>query len=173
MSNEQQGPAAGFYKGRAIAGSAQYGEKNGNEQICLDLEVPSLHRQFTTFLYFSEAAEPYAIQRLRACGWTGDDISNLVGIDKNEIDVQIKYEEYNGKVQMKVDIATGGGTFKMDQQMDDRAKRAFAARLKSRLKGGATPTPPPRAQQSQARQPPPTTQGGFGSSQSQDDDIPF
>lgn len=139
MSDENKTPA-GFYKGRALAGSEQYAEKNGTEQIAIDVEVPSLARCFTVFLYFTDAAAPIAIEKLRACGWTGDDVTKLVGVDTNEIDVSIKYETYQGKERMKVDIATGGGgRIKLQNQMDDRAKRAFGARMLALIKQGPKP----------------------------------
>lgn len=136
---------AGFYKGcRAIAGSQQYAvnQKNGNEQIAIDVHVPELERDFTTFLHFSDAAAPYAVERLRACGWKGDDLSDLSGIDSNDVEVQIKYEVFEGKERMKVDIVTGGGgRVKLENQMDEKQKRAFAARMKSFLKSGGSSTP--------------------------------
>lgn len=133
----------GFYKGRAIKGSEQYGvSKNGNDQIVIDLDLGELG-QASTFLNFSDAAAPYAIERLRACGWKGDDVTDLTGIDANEIDVQVKYETYQGKEQMKVEIATGGGKVKLENQMDDRSKRAFGARMKQFLKGNGAATPKP------------------------------
>lgn len=137
--------APGFYKGRAIAGSAQYAvnEKNGNESIALDLDLGEIG-QFTTFLHFTDAASPYAIERLRACGWKGDDLTKLDGIEANEITAQIKYETWDGKERMKVDIATGGGRIKLENQMNEHQKRAFAARMKGFLKGSASGPPAPK-----------------------------
>lgn len=160
MSAEGQ-IAAGYYKGRAVAGSEQYATgKNGTEQVAIDVGIPSLNRTYTTFLYFSDAAAPFAIERLRACGWKGDDIANLSGIDANEIDVQIKYEAYQGQDRMKVEIATGGGRVKLENQMDERAKRAFAARMKAMLKNGGNGAAPANSRQAP-------------SSTSTDDEIPF
>lgn len=169
--SEQKVPA-GFYKGRAIEGSEQYGTTtNGNDQILIDVEVPALERNFTVFLVFSDAAAQYAIDKLRACGWEGDDVSNLAGIGKNEVDIAIKYESYQGKERMKVDIYAGGGRFTLENQMDDKQKRSFAARMKSMMKGGAsngaaTPKPPPTARRSAA---PVSDVGGSAP----DDEIPF
>ena len=167
--------AAGFYKGRGVAGSEQYATNpnNGNDQIAIDVEIPSLNRAFTTFLYFSDAAAPYAIDRLRACGWQGDDLSNLAGIDANEVDVQIKYEVFDGKERMKIDIATGGGRVKLENVMTPQQRKAFAARMKPALKGAAATTqslprqyPAPRAAQTPAQD---TAQHYDASG----DDIPF
>ena len=137
--------AAGFYKGRAIAGSEQYGtSENGTETVAVDVDVPALGRHLTVKFYFTDKAMPYALEKLRACGWTGDDVTSLVNIDANEGDVTVKYEAYEGKMQMKVDISTmGGGRIKLDNPMDDAAKRAFAARVRAaaRSTGGASAAP--------------------------------
>lgn len=133
--------AAGYYKGRAIVGSEQYGlTEKGGDQIALDIELVSGDR-VTTLLYFTDAAAPYAIERLRACGWVGDDVTQLDGIEKNEIDVQIKYETFEGKERMKADIATGGGRLTLSRPMDPQQKRAFAARMKQAVKNGLSKPP--------------------------------
>jgi hypothetical protein len=168
---------AGFYPGRAIAGSEQYAinEKNGNESIAIDVDVPSLERSFTTFLHFTDAAAPYSIERLRACGWTGDDLAKLDGIDRNEVSVQIKYETFDGKERMKVDISTGGGRVKLENTMNEKQKRAFAARLRPLLQRGAKPAAAhaaaPKANRREgAYDPgPPDESKGRGA----EDDIPF
>lgn len=122
---------AGIYKCRGIAGSEQYGSTtNGNDQIALNLDLFEIGQQVTTFLVFTDASAQFGIDRLRALGWEGDDLSNLAGIDKAEAQVQIKYEEYQGKQQMRVQILTGGGVV-LQNQMNDASKRAFAAKFKS------------------------------------------
>lgn len=179
MSNEQTIPA-GFYKGRAIGGSEQYAvSSQGTEQIAIDVDVPSLNRQLTVILHFSDAAAPYTIEKLRACGWQGDDLSNLAGIESNEIDVAIKYDTWEGKTRMKVDISTGGGRIKLENTMGEQQKRAFAARMKSVIKGeaalsGRAPTAPrgpssPRAPSSTQRREGAWDPGPPDTS----DDIPF
>ncbi len=145
---------AGTYKGRGVAGSAQMGmTSTGGDQIAIDVEVPALGRVLTTFLFFTEAAKPYSIDRLRALGWdeTSDDPS-LPGIDRNEVDVVVKYEDYKGEQKMKVEVLTGGGKVTLKDQMSDTQKRSFMSALKNAAKqaGGA---PAPKA---------PTSSGGGG-----------
>ena len=138
---------AGFYKGRAIAGSEQYGTTTtGGDQIAIDVDVPALSRQLTVFLYFTEKAAPYALEKLRACGWSGDDVTRLSNLDKNEIDVVVKYETYQGQQRMRVDInaSAGGGRVRLDAPMDERSKRMFGARIQQMLKQApGTPKPVP------------------------------
>lgn len=124
--------AAGVYPGRGIASSEQYGtSQKGTDQIAVDLNLSDFGERVTTFLYFSDAAAQYSIERLRAMGWEGDDLSNLAGIDRNIVNVEIKFEMYDGKEQMKVQILTGGGRVVLQNTMNDQAKRAFGARFKN------------------------------------------
>ena len=121
----------GTYKGRGIAGSEQYGvTSNGNDQVVVDLNLVDLGESVSTFLNFSEAAAQYSIDRLRALGWEGNDLSNLAGIDRNEVMVSVKYETWEGKERMRVEIVTGGGRVTLKDTMDDKRKKVFAARFK-------------------------------------------
>ncbi len=145
--------AAGIYKARGMAGSEQYGTaRTGTDQIVIDLLVELGDGETTrlsTVLYFSDAAAPYAIERLRALGWAGNDLLDLRDLNKNEVDVAIKYETFEGQQRMKVDIMTGSGRLKLESPMGTREKAAFAARMKSFMAGGiakattkpAAPTP--------------------------------
>lgn len=130
MTEEKRIPG-GVYKGRGIAGSEQYGAtSNGNDQIALDLALADIGETATTFLIFTDKSAEFSIQRLRALGWQGDDLSDLTGIDRNEVDVEIKYEVWEGKERMRVQILTGGGRVVLQQTMDTKAKKAFAAKFK-------------------------------------------
>ena len=152
---------AGFHKGRIIAGSEQFGTtKNGTDQIVLDVDLTDLRRQVSVVLFFSEKAAPYALEKLRACGWTGDDVTQLSGIDANEITVVVKYEVFEGKERLRADIATTGGRITLESPMDAPAKRGFAARMKAAAKTVPRATPV----QSQKRPAAPETD---------EDDVPF
>lgn len=134
--------AAGNYRGRAIKGSEQYGQtKNGNDQIVIDLDLLDIGEKVSTFLVFTDKAAQFSLDRLRACGWTGDDLSKLDGIDANEVDVEVKYEMYQGQEKMKVQIVTGGGAVKLKDQLDDKGKKAFAAKYKDLAKSVAAKAP--------------------------------
>jgi len=151
----------GIYKGRGIAGSEQYGHTSkGNPQIAIDLATNA--GRLTTFLYFSDEAAPFSIERLRALGWEGDDLSSLVGIDRHEVDVSVKYDVYQGKQQMKVEILSGG-RFVMQQQMDDQAKRQFGASFKalaSSMRVGAPRPAAPSGQRPPGPRPAPPPNNG-------------
>lgn len=121
----------GTHRGRGIAGTEQYGTtSNGNDQIVLDLDLFDIGEKVSTFLVFSDRSAPYCIERLRALGWKGNDLSNLTGIDANEVSVEVKYETYQGEEKMKVQILTGGGVVLKDK-LDDKGKKAFASKYKA------------------------------------------
>ncbi len=123
---------AGNYRGRGIEGSEQYGTtSNGNDQVVIDLELLDIGEKVSTFLVFSERAAKYSMERLRALGWSGNDLSNLSGISTNEVEVEVKYEEYQGEQKMKVQIRTNGGRVQLQNQFDDKGRKAFAAKYKA------------------------------------------
>lgn len=125
--------AAGFdipggqYKARGIEGSDQFGtnENNGNDEVSVDLTLVDLQRNVTSILYFSDRATPYSLDRLRLMGWEGGD--TFAGISKNEVPVVVKYEVYDSKVRMKVEIVSS--RFSFQSPMSDVQKRGFFARL--------------------------------------------
>lgn len=138
---------AGYYRGRGVAGSEQHGYANsGGEQISVDLEVQISDQEvvrLTTILAFAGKAGAYSIERLKALGWDGS--NELRGIDRNEVDVEIKYEIPPGKTDevMRVEIKTGDGRFKFAKPMGDAEKRGFMAALSkqaAQLGGGSAPT---------------------------------
>jgi len=133
----------GRYKARAVRGSEQYGEAgdNATPQIAIDMQVPSLNRTLTTFLFFSSAAAPYSYERLRALGWEDSQgLENLAAIDRNEVEVNVTTETYQGKLQVRCDIATGNGKVTLQKTVD---KKSFAARVKAITgSGGAAPPLP-------------------------------
>lgn len=118
----------GIFKGRAIKDTIQYGESQGGHPqiaVVMRMRVDDSAQELTTFLIFSPESAPYSFDRLRAMGWEGNDLSNLAGIDKNEVDVRVFAEEYQGKAQVKCKIM-GGGRVTLAKPMDPKT---FAARV--------------------------------------------
>jgi len=119
----------GIFKARAVKEATQYGEsQGGHPQMALlmraKLDDGSAQEQ-TTFLIFSPDAAPYSFDRLRALGWKGQDLTDLSGIDANEVDIRVFSEEYQGKAQVKCEIM-GGGRVTLAKPMDPKT---FAARV--------------------------------------------
>jgi len=148
MSERRYQP--GYYRARAIAGAAQHGYAGtGGEQISIDLDVQISEQQWvrlTSYLSFSGNAGPISIERLVALGWDGSNDTAMVGIDKNEVDVEIKYRTPPGKTEESMDVEIKTGRAKMSKPMGDPEKRGFMANLAkeaARISAGAPPSPRP------------------------------
>jgi hypothetical protein len=155
----------GTYRAKAIAGSEQYGTtSNNHDQIVIDFDLLDIGERVSVFLVFSEKAAPHSIKRLRVAGWSGDDLSNLVGLGSTECEILVKYEDYQGQQKMKTEIVSGG-TVTLKTQFDDKTKKAFGAKFRDLAK--ATPKPTAQASNGTTKPADPAAAGGTG------DEIPF
>jgi hypothetical protein len=132
----------GRYKCKGIAGSQQFGLAGDKEtpQIAVDLAFPD-GSSMTTFLFFSPGAAPYSFQRLTALGWKGNgakDLTDLTGIDANEVDVEVREEVFDGKTRLKAEILTGPGRVMIEKTVDPAS---FAARVAALVGNAAAPEP--------------------------------
>lgn len=121
---------AGRHKARGVAGSEVFGKSStGNDQVQVSLALSETGQRVTTFLSFSEKAKPYSMERLYALGWQPGSEESLPGIDRNEVEIDIKYEMYNGKESMKVDIVTGGAGIPEENRFAPKEKKSFLQSL--------------------------------------------
>ncbi len=114
--------------------------------------------QFVTWDgYFTEATQERTLESLRHCGcaFPGDDVTNLEGIDNQDVSITVEHEKYTpesgdkaGIEQTRARVAwvnSLGGGIPTEQQMTDAKKKAFAARLKGAVvmakKGTAVSSP--------------------------------
>lgn len=130
--------ATGNYVGRALPGKTFYDEtEKGQMRVVVNLALRTdddpLVGDVAVFLYFSEKAKPYSVQKLQALGFNGNwDTLETQSLD-NDVDVAVTYETYEGKERIKADIRAGGGGFVPRSQMDGARKRQFLAELKAAL----------------------------------------
>lgn len=87
--------------------------------------------------FFTEKTAERTIESLRAMGFEGDDISTLAerggGLDKNEVELVVEDEEYEGKTYARVQfINKPRGAAVKTPLVGDKAK-AFAASLKAKF----------------------------------------
>lgn len=126
---------AGNYKARAI--DHQFGlAGTDTEQVAVTFEITEegeFHgHTIAWFGFFTEATAERTVQALRTCGWDGDDLSDLRGLDRNEVVLVIEHDEYNGKVQARVKWINraGAGRIELKRKMTDAQKVTLARRLK-------------------------------------------
>ncbi len=87
--------------------------------------------------WFSEKAIERTLQSLKYCGCTfpGNDITNLTGIDTNEVEIVLSHEDYtdkegNQRTAVKVAFVNGGARgVNPDQLLDTAKKAAFRAKM--------------------------------------------
>lgn len=162
--------AAGTHRARAISGTPCKAS-TGTEQVAVVFRVPTEEgdQTITWFGFCTDKTWHHTVRSLRACGWQGDDITDLTGIDANDVDLVIEHEEYDGKMQARVRFVNEVGAAPNITPMDEDSKRLFAARMRGLMAAGAgKPTakakakPAPKARQSPAEEPSPFN-----------DDVPF
>lgn len=164
---------AGRYKARGVEAMLGY-TSTGKEQIGVLLETAEGNR-ITWYGYFTDQTTERTFESLRALGWEGDDLSDLRGIDRNEVEIVVEHEPDNhGEIRARVRWINRSGGLAMKESMPQDAARAFAARMKgaaiaSRQRSSASaPTAPRNGRSAPPQRRAPAPAGEFG-----DDDIPF
>jgi hypothetical protein len=126
--------AEGKYRARAVEWSqVTQHEKTGNEEIRALFEIADgeLKGQTITWRgYFTEGTAERTVESLRYMGWAGDDITDIQGLSANEVQIVIKHEEWEGKMQAKVAWVNRANNVYMGTPMDAARKTAFANRMK-------------------------------------------
>lgn len=167
----------GTYKARTLSGGLGYTSK-GTEQVGIDFQItegPHEGQHITWYGFFTDKTADRTIESLRICGWEGDDLCDLTGIEKNEVELVIEAEDYTDSRTGEIKTGSrvrwvnriGGSGFSMRDAMDATQAREFAARMRGRvvaLRGnGQAPRRPAQAAPS----------GGASRQQIEEDDIPF
>jgi hypothetical protein len=166
---------AGTYRARAV--SAALGETStGSEQVAVEFELLDVEGNagphIVWYGYFTEKTVKTTIKALRTCGWTGDLLTDLSGIDTNEVSLVIEEEsDQNGRMRPRVRWvnAPGGAGLSLKAPLDGEKARAFAAKMRSRIaamdqaEGASKPKPRATAKPILSPEPPPHD----------DSDLPF
>lgn len=132
----------GFFQGRAVKESVQFGESSkGTPELvfAMRMKVDDGTQEAPTRLYFSPDSAPFSFARLRELGWEGKDLTDLTGIDKNEVSVRVWQDTYEGKPQIKCEIGGGPGV----TTNNPISKEAFAAKVAALTGVGGAAGPKP------------------------------
>ena len=124
---------AGKHIARAT-GQYEFGvTDNGKENVALTfviIEGPAAGERCSAYLYFTEKTTERTLESLRYCGWAGDNVTDLTGIDTNPVELDVQEDTYEGKTRLKVAWINALRGPQVKNAMDDNAKKAFAARMK-------------------------------------------
>jgi hypothetical protein len=145
---------------------------SGKEQVVVSFHVltPDAQEQrLTWYGYFTEKTADRTLESLRHCGWTGDDLTDLTGLDANEVQLVVEDEEYEGKVTAKVQWVNKAGGLALKAPLAPDKAKAFAASMRDRIRamdaagGVRKPSAAPKPASLAAPEPPPHS----------DADLPF
>ena len=161
---------------RAIAMSAQLGKAGtGTPQVAIAFQTED-GQHITAFCYLSEKAADRTMESLRLCGWEGDDVRDLSGVNGTcEVDIVVEEEEYEGNMRCKVKWinAPGGGGVKVEA-MPEKEAAAFAARMKAKAQASrATGPKPTRTGKPAAAAAQKRDEHPFAPGNNEDGDLPF
>jgi len=135
----------GRFKAIAKEGSETWGEAaTGSPQVGfivkIDQRPQGLYDQ-AVYLPMTEKAEDFSIERLRLCGVKGAIAPGvpMVGLGKNYFDVDVAYEKFGDKEQLRIEIVVPREDVRMDRKMSDARSKALADRLLAKTSNGAGP----------------------------------
>jgi hypothetical protein len=173
----------GTHRARALSGGLGY-TSGGKEQVGIDFQIVAGEHEgehISWWGYFTDKTVDKTIEALRTCGWEGDDLCDLTGIEINEVDLVVQFKEYTdkktGEVRDGVEVRwiNRASGLQMRDKMDSGQAAAFAAKMRGRVVAlrsgnGKAAAPAPRPQPKF-----PTGPGAAAPLQQaiDNDDIPF
>jgi len=166
----------GTFKARAVEAVLGTTSKGG-EQVAVQFQILEGEAQgqyITWWGFFTEKTTERTLESLEHCGWTGDDLSNLEGIDRHEVYLVIEHEmDQQGELRARVRWVNSSGGIAMQNRMAPADAASFAQRMRgtvlARRQAKGQPTPQPRTNaQPPRRQPPLKAEPPPG-----EDDIPY
>jgi hypothetical protein len=137
---------AGKYQARCIddPSSIRWGRaKSGAEQIALTFAIidsngePTVSTMEYVGSFGSQQSAEIALKALRVCGWQGDDILDLRGINANVVELDVQWDEYQNERRLRIKWLNrpGAGRIAFRDSLDDRAKQALARRIRGLAAG--------------------------------------
>lgn len=127
--------ANGTYRAKATQGALGL-TKTGSEQVgvLFRLVGEGVEGKYITWYgYFTEKTIDRTIESLRICGWAGNDLEDLSGIDANEVELVVENEEWEGNWSPKVRWVNRAGGFAMAAPLQATQAKAFAAKMKGAI----------------------------------------
>ena len=90
----------GIYKVRATQNWALSETTKGTPYVRLEFDIldgPAKGQKISRDFFLSDKTWEKTVESLRTCGWQGDDVSNLAGVDANEVVAKIVHEMITDK----------------------------------------------------------------------------
>lgn len=123
---------------RSKATEWQLGESdNGKPFLAVSFKIKDLdgEEKFVAWRgFFTEATTDRTVESMRYMGFEGDDLSQLEGLDKNEVDLVIEDEEYEGKTYARVKFVNKPRGPSVKTVLEGQKLGAFAAAMKEKFR---------------------------------------
>lgn len=132
----------GKYRARATGpDDVQFGRtNNGNDQVAVLFRFTHPELEQETITWFGTFADGKAteitVRALRACGWAGDNLADMTGIDSQEVElVLVEEEDQEGNLRTKVRWVNkpGGGKVELKNALNQGEVQALTNRMKGYL----------------------------------------
>ena len=120
-------------KARAVEAALGTTSKGGEQVAILFtlLEGPNEGERITYYGYFTEKTQERTLETLEYCGWEGDDLSDLRGVDRNDVYLVIEHEpDQNGETRARVRWVNAAGGIAMQNRMAPADAASFAQRMR-------------------------------------------
>lgn len=90
-------------------------------------------RHLTWDGYFSEGAFARTVESLEHMGWEGTDLSDIQGLEKNEVVLVVSQETYEGKTRNRIDWVNRQADLRLFNPLDEAGKKNFANEMQGKL----------------------------------------
>lgn len=126
----------GSYRARAI--EWKWG-KSSNDNVQLGVSFDFLDHpgtRMTRYLSFTDDAFDHSIKAMRNCGWQGEDLDDLTGLDTNEVSLVVDYDrdDTNHEKGLRIQFVNSAGGIAMKTAMAPEEVKSFGQRMKGRVR---------------------------------------
>jgi len=166
----------GTYRARGVTAALGLTSK-GSEQVAVELtllEGENEGKSITWYGYFTDKTTERTLDSLRHLGWEGDDLADLTGIDRNEVNVVIEDEQDDrGEYRSRVRWINRAGGLALKERLQGDQLKAFSARMKGAVLAHKQKSGAPRSNGNGGGQRRPPSRGSDRPPPPEDDDLPF
>jgi hypothetical protein len=174
----------GNYRARAT-GAVLCRANSGNEQVVITFQIkdpgPFDGAEINYYGSFHPNASKYTLEALETCGFEGDNLLDLSGVVRHEVELVIQDNEYQGRTYTKVAYVNRLGAIAAKNALSDAEARVFAQRMRDNIraakaaKGTNSPNGRPPVSKGSPHDPPRSAgrTPPSPSSSPDDDPIPF
>jgi len=126
---------AGNYRARAVDWGLAT-TKGGKEQVVVTFALEELEGyRITWYGHFTDKSWKRTVESLRLCGWEGEDLQDLTGLDGNEVAVVVNHETFEGNTHARVSwVNDPNRGVNIKSPLDGDGARQFAARMRDKVK---------------------------------------